>query len=118
VHVDWALKAERDMSVLTEIRPELGVDDEAIAAFCQEHGIRWLAVFGSVLRDDFRPESDIDVLIEFEPGAHPGFEFFGLPDEMSLLFGGHEVDLITKDTLNRWIRGRVLREAQVLYDAA
>jgi predicted nucleotidyltransferase len=100
------------------IRPELEVSQEQIADFCRRHHIRWLAVFGSALRDDFGPESDVDVLIEFEPGQTPGLAFFALPEEFSSLIGGRQVDMLTVDELNRWIRNRVLREAKVLYDAA
>jgi|SRR5215213_5862697 len=96
----------------------LEIDFEQLAAFCERNHIRWLAVFGSALRDDFSPDSDVDVLVEFEPDARLGFAFFGLNEELSPLFGGRPVDLVTKSSLNRWIRTRVLNEAQVLYDAA
>lgn len=99
------------------IRSNLTIDRRAIADFCQRHHIRWLAIFGSALRDDFRPESDVDVLVEFEPGHTPGLAFFGLPDELSPLFGDRQIDLITKKAVNRWIRDRVLAEAEVIYDA-
>lgn len=97
--------------------PALHVTAEQIAEFCRKHHIRWLAVFGSVLRDDFRPESDVDVLVEFEPGHVPGFGFFRIQDELTELLG-RQADLGTKNALSRWIRARVLGEAQVLYDAA
>jgi predicted nucleotidyltransferase len=95
----------------------LGVNQKHIAEFCRRRHIQWLAVFGSILRDDFGPDSDIDVLIEFEPGRTPGLAFFDLPDDLSPLFGGKTVDVGTKQGLSRWIRGRVLAEAKVLYDA-
>jgi hypothetical protein len=101
----------------TAALPGLSVTTEQIAAFCRKHHIRWLAVFGSVLRDDFGPESDVDVLVEFEPGHVPGFAFFSIQEELSELFG-RQVDLGTKKSLSRWIKARVLSEAQVLYDAA
>jgi predicted nucleotidyltransferase len=96
----------------------LNIDLEALADFCRRHHIRWLAVFGSALRDDFGPESDVDVLIEFEPGVTMGLAFFGLADELSPIFGGRSVDLGMRDSVNRWVRTKVFREAQVLYDAA
>jgi predicted nucleotidyltransferase len=101
------------------IRPELDVSEAQIADFCRRHHIRWLAIFGSALRDDFGPESDIDVLVEFEPEQRLSlFGFVGIQDELSSLLGGRPVDMATPDEINRWIRNRVLREAQVVYDAA
>lgn len=64
---------------------ELDISREQIAEFCRRHHIRWLAVYGSALRDDFGPDSDVDVLVEFEPGRTPGLAFF----ELSPIFGGH-----------------------------
>jgi len=96
-----------------------GVDipADAIAAFCRRNRIRRLALFGSILREDFRPGSDIDVLVEFEPGAAPGFAFFGLQEELSRMLG-HRVDLHTPGFLSRYIRNQVLRDAESVYDAA
>ena len=89
---------------------------EAIAAFCQRNGIRRLSLFGSVLRDDFHPDSDIDVLVEFAPGRTPGLAFFGLQEELSQLLG-RQVDLNTLGFLSDDFRDEVLREAEVHYDA-
>jgi predicted nucleotidyltransferase len=86
-----------------------------LAAFCRKNNIRKLAFFGSVLRDDFRPDSDIDVLVEFEPGHTPGFAFITIQDELSRLLGGREVDLVTPKFLNHRIRKRVEMEASVAY---
>lgn len=97
------------------IRPELEISEEEPAAFCRRHHIRWLAVFGSGLRDECGPESD--VLVEFEPGKTPGFGFIDVQDELSKLFGRRVIDLGTRASPNRWIRARVLSEAKVLYDA-
>ncbi|HEV2854258.1 MAG TPA: nucleotidyltransferase family protein [Thermoanaerobaculia bacterium] len=93
------------------------VPKDQIAEFCQRHHILKLALFGSILRDDFRPDSDIDVLVEFEPGHVPGFGFIRLQDELSALFGGRPVDLVTPKFLNRRIRDEVLRSAEVQYAA-
>ena len=93
----------------------VAIDQEQIAAFCRRHQIRRLALFGSVLRDDFRPDSDVDVLVEFEEGQTPGWAIVDLADELSRLFGGRMVDLVIKKELNRWIRARVLAEAEVQY---
>ena len=90
-----------------------------LAEFCRRHNIKKLSFFGSVLREDFRRDSDVDVLVEFEPGHVPGL--FGLADmeaELSALFGGRKVDLRTPAELSRYFRDRVLKEAEVQYAAA
>lgn len=97
--------------------PRLSLPLDAIAAFCRRHGIRRLALFGSVLRDDFTPQSDVDVLVEFEPGRTPGLAFFGMQDELSLILG-RRVDLNTPAFVSRHFRDEVLREARELYVAA
>ena len=94
----------------------ISVDQEQVAAFCRRHHIRKLALFGSVLREDFRPDSDVDVLVEFEPGHVPGFlRLYQIEEELTTLLGGHKPDVVTLKFLNRWIRDRVLAEAQVQY---
>src|SRR5437899_3416747 len=97
----------------------LGVEmpRDKIAEFCRRHGIRRLSLFGSVLRDDFRPESDIDVLVEFEPGARTGLRFFAMQDELASILG-RRVDLNTAAFLGKQFRDEVLAEAQVQYDAS
>ena len=97
--------------------PNVAIDREALAAFCRRHGIRRLAVFGSALRDDFGPHSDIDVLVEFESGRTPGLAFFAIQDELSQKFG-RVVDLNTPASLSRYFRDEVLAEAQDQYVAA
>lgn len=87
-----------------------------IAAFCERHHIRKLSLFGSVLREDFRPESDVDVLVEFEPGYVPGFfRLFDLQDELSPLFRGRKIDLRTPQDLSRYFRHEVVASAEVQY---
>lgn len=93
------------------------IDREALAAFCRRHHIRKLGLFGSVLRDDFGPESDVDVLVEFEPGHVPGLAFFAMEEELSRLLG-RKVDLNTPGFLSPYFRDRVLEEAEVQYVAA
>ena len=93
------------------------IDSGKIAEFCRRHHIRKLSLFGSVLRDDFRPDSDIDVLVEFEPGKTPGLAFFGIQRGLSAMFG-KQVDLNTPGFLSDYFREEVLREAEVLYVAA
>ena len=84
--------------------------------FCRRHHIRKLALFGSVLRDDFRPESDVDVLVEFEPGFTPALNFFGMEIELSEILG-RKVDLNTAGLLSKYFRDRVMAEAEVQYVA-
>ncbi|MGB3494952.1 MAG: nucleotidyltransferase family protein [Elainellaceae cyanobacterium] len=86
-----------------------------IAEFCQQHHIRQLALFGSILRDDFTPQSDIDILVQFEPGHTPGFAFIDLQDQLSELLG-RTVDLNTPQDLSRYFRDQVIAEAEVIYD--
>lgn len=93
------------------------IDREKIAHFCRRHHIRTLALFGSVLRDDFRPESDVDVLVEFEPGHVPGLAFFAMEEELSRILG-RKVDLNTPHCLSRYFRDQALLEAEVQYVAA
>jgi uncharacterized protein len=93
------------------------IPKDKIAEFCRRHRIRKLSLFGSILREDFGPDSDIDVLVEFEPGATPGFAFFGLQEELSQMFS-RRVDLNTPGFLSDYFRDEVMREAEVQYDAA
>ncbi len=90
---------------------------EQINAFCQKHHIRHLALFGSVVRDDFGPESDIDVLVEFEEGHTPGLDFFTIEAELSGLLG-RKVDLQTSKFLSPEVLQNALAEAVVAYEQA
>lgn len=94
----------------------LPLDHAMIARFCRAHHIQQLALFGSVLREDFHPDSDVDVLVEFEPGHIPGLAFFAMQEELSHLFG-RRVDLNTLDDISPYFRDAVLREARVEYAA-
>ena len=96
---------------------DLVIDREALAAVCRRHGIRRLALFGSVLRGDAGSDSDLDILVEFEPGRTPGLRFITIQDELSGLLG-RKVDLNTPGFLSPHFRDRVLREAFPLYEAA
>jgi hypothetical protein len=87
---------------------------ERIAEFCRKHHIKKLAIFGSVLRPDFRVDSDIDVLVEFDPDHIPGLAFFAMADELSEILG-RKVDLNTPQCLSKYFRDRVLTEAVVQY---
>ena len=90
------------------------LDRSKIAEFCRERHIRRLSLFGSVLRDDFGPDSDVDVLVEFDPEHVPGLEFFGMEIELSEMLG-RKVDLNTPAFLSPRFRSHVLAEAEVQY---
>jgi predicted nucleotidyltransferase len=86
-----------------------------LAEFCQRHHIRRLSLFGSVLREDFRPDSDVDMLVEFQPGYTPGWEIVDLEEELGELFGGRRVDLVNPKYLNPRLRETILDSARVQY---
>ena len=89
---------------------------EQLVAFCRKHGIRRLAIFGSALRDDFRPDSDLDVLVEFAPDRIPTLlQIAAMERELSQIFGGRKVDLRTPEDLSRYFRQQVIQEAEVQY---
>lgn len=88
---------------------------DRVAEFCRRWHISKLSFFGSVLRDDFGPESDVDVLIEFSPGHTPGLEIVDIEEELSALVGGRKVDLVNPKYLNRRLKRRVLAVAEVQY---
>ena len=98
-----------------------GIPIEQLAEFCRRHHIRRLSLFGSILREDFRPAgdrpSDVDALVEFEPGHTPGWEIVTIEEELSRLFGGRRVDLVNPKYLNRRLRDRVLASAELCYEA-
>ena len=95
---------------------QIELPKEQIASFCRERHIRRLAIFGSALRPDFRPDSDLDLLVEFEPDHIPGlFGIARMERELSALCGGRKVDLRTPEDLSRYFRQRVLEEAEVQY---
>ncbi len=87
---------------------------EKIVQLCQEYHIRKLSLFGSILREDFREDSDIDILVEFETGHTPGFRFIDIQDRLSTLLG-RQVDLNTPQDISRYIRNQVLAGAETLY---
>ncbi len=96
-------------------QPRLDIPREKLAEFCKRHHIGKLALFGSVLREDFRPDSDIDVLVEFEPGHVPGLALIRMEDELASLFGGRNIDLVTPKFLNSRLRNRILDQMKVQY---
>ena len=93
----------------------IAIPYEEIAAFCERHHIRKLSLFGSVLRDDFHDDSDVDVLVEFEQGWIPGWEFVSMGEELSQILG-REIDFLTEGFLSNHFRQQVLRQSQVVYE--
>jgi len=99
------------------MNPNIKIPRESIEEFCRRNRIRRLSLFGSVLRDDFRPDSDVDVLVEFEPGTRIGLKFFAIEMELSRILG-HKVDLNTPNSVSPYFREEVLAEAEVQYEQA
>ena len=98
--------------------PRLPIDPDTLAALCRRHGIKKLSLFGSTLKGTPRPDSDIDLLVEFEPEARPSlFDMVQIELELSEELAGRKVDLRTAPELSRYFRDEVVREAQVQYDA-
>ena len=100
------------------MHPQIHLDQDQLAAFCRKWQIRELSIFGSALRDSFGPESDIDLLVSFDPGA--GLDLFDLVDMKDELEAhyGRSVDLVEKEALrNPWRRREILRTREVVYAA-
>jgi predicted nucleotidyltransferase len=93
------------------------IDEGEIASFCRERGIRRLSLFGSVARPDFTSDSDVDVLVEYLPGRHPGLMLFRQQDELSVQLR-RRVDLHTPASLSQYFRADVLRSALPVYEQA
>lgn len=104
---------------MSEIRTlPIAIPKDKIAEFCQRHHICKLSLFGSVLRDDFTPKSDVDFLVEFEPGKTPGFfQIVSMEMELSEMLDGRKIDLRTQKELSVYFRDRVIAEAVVQYDS-
>ncbi|MEO7331715.1 MAG: nucleotidyltransferase family protein [Minicystis sp.] len=98
--------------------PHLAIDPNELAGFCKANHIRKLSLFGSVLKGTDRPDSDIDLLVEFEQGHTPGmFTLARLENELSDMLGGRKIDLRTPGELSRYFRDEVVRTAEVQYAA-
>jgi hypothetical protein len=95
--------------------PRIAIPYDKIAEFCKKNHIRKLSLFGSVLRDDFTENSDVDVLVEFEEGKTPGFEFITMQDDLSEILG-RKVDFLTRGFLSPYFRDEVVATAYDLYD--
>ena len=103
------------MTATDLVSSRISIPADAVGDFCLRHHVRRLALFGSVLRDDFTDHSDVDVLIEYEPGHVPGFEFVAHQDALSEMLG-RLVDLNTAGCLNPAYRDEVVRESLSLYE--
>ncbi|MDI6808577.1 MAG: nucleotidyltransferase family protein [Candidatus Eisenbacteria bacterium] len=103
---------------MTAKKAHVEFPEDKVASFCKKHHILRLSLYGSVLRDDFGLESDVDVLVEFETGHVPSFfRLFDMEDELSVMLGGRKVDLRTPEDLSRYFRRNVLATAVVKYAA-
>jgi len=101
-----------------DVSHSLFPDSDALTVICRRHHIRRLSLFGSTLKGSNRPDSDVDLLVEFEPDATPGLiRLARIARELSELLGGREVDLRTAGDLSRHFRDEVLRMAEVQYAA-
>lgn len=94
----------------------LAIDRSRIADACRRHHIRKLSLFGSALRGDFRPDSDVDLLVEWKAEARPGFDILDVEDDFSALLGGRRIDLVNAKYVYHRLRDRILASAEVLYD--
>ena len=96
---------------------EILIPYQLIESYCQKNHIRSLAIFGSFVRNDYGPKSDMDILVDFEPGYTPGFDFFSIEAELSELLG-HKVDLQTTSFLSPEVRQSAISEAVTVYEQA
>ena len=96
---------------------QVAIPQARVEEFCRRNGIKRLALFGSVLRDDFASESDVDVLVEFLPGVRTGYRFFRMQEELANILG-RKVDLNTPECLSKYFRDEVLAQAEVIHDEA
>lgn len=97
-------------------RQDIKIPKDRLVEFCRKYGISKLSLYGSVLRDDFGPESDVDVLVQFGPGRTIGLRIIDIEQELSeLLGGGHKVDIVSEKYLNPRLRERILASAEVHY---
>lgn len=100
------------------MRTRLPIDPVALERLCRRHGIRRLSLFGSRLKGNARPDSDVDLLVEFMPDARPTLlDMAEIEAELSGLLGGARVDLRTAEELSRYFRDQVVQEAEVQYAA-
>ena len=97
---------------------DMQVDGPALVELCRRYSVKELSLFGSAVRGEMRPESDVDIMVEFEPGVRIGVvKFESLAEELKSLLAGRSVDLVTKHGLKPWVRPQVLKDARVIYAA-
>jgi len=101
--------------MIIPIQTAISIPYEAVAKFCEKHHITRLWLFGSILRDDFRLDSDIDVLVEFDPAYIPGWNIVSIEDELSLILG-RKVEFSMPDALSRHIKPHIMQSARVIYE--
>ena len=108
----------RSSAMLPQVmNTQIAVDREKVAELCRRHGIRKLSLFGSVLRDDFRPDSDVDLLVVWKPDARRNmFQLARVEEEFSEVFGGRKIDLVSEAHVYHRLRDRILSSAEVVYD--
>jgi hypothetical protein len=99
------------------VRLGINIPREKLSDLCRRHHIRRLSLFGSVLRDDFAPESDVDMLVEFQPGHTPGWEIVDIEQDFSRLFGGRRVDIVNPKYINPYLRALILQNAVLQYES-
>jgi uncharacterized protein len=107
---------KRPLPVIEDrLRQRVNISEKRLADFCRKNHIKSLSLFGSVLREDFRPDSDVDILVEFQPDRTPGLlKMARMESELSLLFAKRKVDLRTPQDLSHHFRDRVMHEAVAL----
>ena len=94
----------------------LEIPADTLTEICRRYGVREMSLIGSAARGELRPDSDIDILVEFDPAANVGWDFFRLEAELTAMFG-RKVDLGTKRSLKPWVRGHALRNTRILFAA-
>jgi uncharacterized protein len=103
--------------MITPVQTAISIPYEDVANFCEKYYIARLWLFGSVLRDDFRDDSDIDVLVEFDPAHIPGWNIVSMQDELSSILG-REVEVSMPDALSKHIKPHIMQSARVIYERA
>ena len=98
------------------MKNKIYIPKDKLAGFCKKNHIRRMSLFGSILRNDFGPDSDIDVLVEFEPGCTPSyFQLFDMEEKLSTILGGRQIDMRTPHDLSRYFRDQVLNTSELQY---